>query len=103
MNIAPALPCARAHEYKNYNATPAQNCEWWCAKKKLNHGKNHNGRKNSMRRLYHARERMSTKTTMQYRRKIASGGVRKKSLIVGKIVTGVKNSMRRIEAEKGLP
>ena len=37
-----------------------------------------------MRRLYHARERMSTKTTMQYRRKIASGGVRKKKLNRGK-------------------
>ena len=84
MNFAPALPCARAHEYKNYNAIPVQNCEWWCAKKKLNHGKNHNGRKNSMRRLYHALERMSTKTTMQYRRKIASGGVRKKKLNRGK-------------------
>ena len=84
MNIAPALPCARAHEYKNYYAIQAQNCERWCAKKKLNRGKNHNGRKNSMRRLYHALERMSTKTTMQHRRKTAIGGVRKKKLNRGK-------------------
>ena len=43
-----------------------------------------------MRRLYHALERMSTKTTMQHRRKTAIGGVRKKSLIMGKIITDVK-------------